>query len=77
MKTEKQSETTKSRSDNNPNNSPETIEMFEAIYLVLSEAAPYKLEVECMAVFCEDLMDKDWDGNFNRAANHALVEWDI
>jgi hypothetical protein len=52
--------------------------LFEALYLILSEAKPHKLEIECLAEFVKDVENfREWDGDYMRAANHALVEWDI
>jgi hypothetical protein len=67
LKKAEQSEITKSPFD-----------LFEALYLILSEAKPHKLEIECLAEFVKDVENfREWDGDYMRAANHALVEWDI
>lgn len=50
---------------------------WNALYHVLKEARPHGLEVECLDNYIQDITSPHFDGNYARAANDALYDWDI
>lgn len=51
--------------------------LWDALYAILKHSSPHKLEVECLADFCESIASPHFDGDYARAAAEALREWDV
>lgn len=51
--------------------------LWDALHCILKYAKPNGLEVECLAEFCGTISSPHFDGDYGKAVNQALYEWDI